>query len=67
MIGYRTPPCRRCGTVNVIMVTSTQYQKLEEGDELIQNILPEVDASLREQLISGICGSCFDDICQEED
>jgi hypothetical protein len=34
--------------------------------QLIQRCFPDMDADRRELLISGLCGTCFDDLFKEE-
>lgn len=49
--------CPFCGHVSEIWVDDEVLKRMEDG-ELIQSILPEVPASEREVLISGICINC---------
>lgn len=53
--------CPFCGSTNVITVDAEAYFAWQSG-ELIQNAMPNLDASSREMLISGICLECQKDI-----
>ena len=53
--------CRRCDKVAEIEIDTDRYQAWKDG-ALIQNVFPELSADERELLISGWCGSCFDDL-----
>ena len=64
-----TLKCRECEEEKVVPLSAEQLKRIEAG-ELIQNVAPEVDEGLRELLISGFCGKCFDAIFdgpEEED
>lgn len=52
--------CQYCGNEYLLDISEDQYNKLQEGKELIQNIIPEVDPGIREILISGLCPKCWD-------
>lgn len=52
--------CQYCGKEYLLNISEDQYNKLLEGKELIQNIIPEVDPGIREILISGLCPKCWD-------
>jgi hypothetical protein len=41
-------------------MTEDQLRRYEQTSENVQNIFPELSADLRELLISGTCGWCFD-------
>ena len=53
--------CIWCKTKHDIVVNKTEYDAWQAGG-LIQNTFPYLSASDREILISGTCGSCFDDM-----
>lgn len=53
--------CSMCKKTKRIIVDPTGYHKWLNGT-LIQNALPDVPSQDRELLISGICGSCFDNL-----
>ena len=53
--------CRLCGKVHSFVADFEGVVAWQSG-ELIQNALPEVSASDREFLISGICPNCWDDM-----
>lgn len=60
-----TIQCRVCKEYIQISATPSQVQAWKEG-LLIQKAMPNVPADERELLISGICGSCFDEMFQED-
>ena len=49
--------CPFCGVNHSVEVNLAQYEAWENG-ELIQNAMPDVSATEREQLISQICPEC---------
>ena len=49
--------CPFCGTPHSVAVPSKGYRAWQEG-ELIQRALPQLSATEREQLISGMCPKC---------
>jgi hypothetical protein len=59
--------CTECGCSFVIPMTREQHRRLLENDGNIQDIIPEVSADLRELLIGGTCGECFDKLFSEDD
>lgn len=58
--------CPFCGHVSEIWVDDEVFKRMEDG-ELIQNILPDLPASEREVLISGICINCQEEIFADSD
>lgn len=50
-----------CDYTVEIPVTDKQLERYQNG-ELIQNVLPNVSPGDRELFISGICGTCFDNV-----
>ena len=60
--------CRLCGKVVYLEATVTQWEEYHNPHRRhIQAIFPEMSASNRELLISGICGECFDSLFGQED
>ena len=49
--------CPFCGADHTIKVKSAQYEAWQNG-ELIQNAMPDLTPTEREQLISGLCPRC---------
>ena len=49
--------CPICGQEHAVEVNIANFQKWQEG-ELIQNAMPELSATEREQLISNLCPNC---------
>lgn len=58
--------CPFCGHVSEIWVDDEVLKRMEDG-ELIQSILPEVPASEREVLISGICINYQEEVFADPD
>ena len=56
--------CRSCKADQRIIVPKDGYNRWKAGD-YVQNALPMLSADIRELLISGFCGKCFDEICAE--
>jgi len=53
--------CIRCKETQHITTKTEDLDSWENG-ELIQNAMPYLTADDREILISGICGTCFDNM-----
>jgi len=51
--------CPFCGTVNYVNVDPHKWNQYLNGGGLIQNIFPELSASQREWLMTGMCDDCF--------
>lgn len=58
--------CPFCGHVSEIWVDDEVLKRMEDG-ERIQDILPELPASERETLISGICIDCQEEVFADPD
>lgn len=54
--------CVFCKEVTAIKMTEDQAYRIASGEELIQNIVPNMSPDHREMFISGICGKCFDNM-----
>ena len=52
--------CTQCGHEEKVDAKEDRLNRLLYGDELIQNILYDVPADIREMFISGWCGCCYD-------
>lgn len=62
--------CPFCGQTQELRMTADQYErycKWKRGKGCIQNMLPDISASKREQLMTGICPTCWDSLFCEED
>lgn len=58
--------CISCSSEHMVDVTPEQMAELNTRPRrLIQEICPNLSASDREILISGICGVCYDQMCEE--
>ena len=49
--------CPFCGAEHSVEVDYAQFEAWENG-ELIQNVMPDLTPTEREQLISGLCPKC---------
>lgn len=56
--------CTECGETFGFDTSKAAYDAWVAGAH-IQNVMPHVSPSLRELLISGVCGECFDKIFAE--
>lgn len=54
--------CVMCKEKTTITLTLKEAERISEGKELIQNIVPNMAPELREMFISGVCGKCFDNM-----
>ena len=52
--------CKCCGHVEVIPASKRTYENIINRNGLIQNILPDVSADVREMFLTGWCGCCYD-------
>jgi len=59
-------PCRICQETTELNVSVQGLVNWKSG-ELIQDALPELSCGERELLISGTCGTCFDELFPSED
>jgi hypothetical protein len=57
--------CMLCKKESSLVVNKASFDKWQAG-ELIQNAIPELTASEREQLISGTCELCWETYFNEE-
>ncbi len=58
--------CISCSSEHSIDVTAEQMAELSKRPRrLIQDICPNLSTDEREILISGICGVCYDEMCDE--
>lgn len=58
--------CPRCKKQEDIEVPKLGYQQWVSG-ALIQRAMPGLSATQREQLMTGICGQCWDEMFKEEE
>lgn len=57
--------CIMCKTTHTVKVPKDGYRKWLNGAR-IQDVMPELSANDRELLISNICGTCFDQMFEED-
>lgn len=53
--------CDNCDSETQLLIESEDYKSWKKG-RLIQDAMPYLTIEQRELLISGICGTCFDDM-----
>jgi len=53
--------CVVCNKVHTAYVEKVKYDRWKAGEN-IQNVWPEMSADEREQLISGTCPKCWDEL-----
>ena len=58
--------CPFCRKNHFVKVTPSSFERWQ-GGELIQNAMPYLSATEREQLISGMCPKCQEDIFGEDE
>ena len=58
--------CGECNKAYDVPATPEQIAAWHNG-ELIQRAMPNVSEDLRELLISGMCGACFDALFDEDE
>ena len=61
-----TPKCNICGEQGTVEVPSVGFLQWNFG-MLIQDAFPELDRSLREQMMSGIHPKCWAILTQDEE
>lgn len=61
MVKLKSHPCPFCKSSTEILITENQYRQLKSG-HLIQNVLTDFSADIRERFISGICPDCWKEI-----
>ena len=62
------PVVCNCGhALYTVTCNKERYDRWQNGEGNIQDLLPELDAGQREILISGTCGTCFDAIFPSDD
>lgn len=54
--------CPMCGTKHFVIVPSEAYYKWINKDMYIQDAFPNLSATEREQLLSGLCPRCQDKV-----
>lgn len=62
--------CPICGETDIIELNeeeTTNYERWQNRELLIQDALPNRSAAEREQLKTGICGGCWDKMFAEEE
>lgn len=61
------PVCRSAYIVHLTREQGLRYGDYRAGKGHIQDLLPDLSANDREQLITGICSECFTSIGGEDD
>lgn len=56
--------CKFCHQIYEIEISDDEFRRLDSG-EYVQDVFPFMSLDIRELLISGVCGECFDEITKE--
>jgi len=64
--GTLSVTCWRCNEHHILAACAEDVDRWQNG-ELIQNAMPYLSADERELLISGTCGTCFDNMFGSEE
>jgi hypothetical protein len=64
---YIPVTCNSCNEIHKVYCKEEDYNNWKDGSGFIQDIMDYVPPALRELLISGTCGKCFDEMFKEED
>lgn len=59
--------CPTCPRITTLLVSKEGFMKWRQDHIFIQEALPELSATNRETLISGICRRCQDEVFDEDD
>ena len=54
--------CNGCGQTFLIKMTKEQYDRVMDGKEAIQAVLPDHTPGERELFLSGLCDDCFNEL-----
>ena len=54
-------PCPTCKETKTVSISSAQLFSYHQGG-YAQDVLKDYDAGIRERFITGICGTCWDDM-----
>jgi hypothetical protein len=59
--------CPNCRKVEIIQCPEPGFTTWANGDALIQDAMPTLTTSQREQLMTGICAKCWDHLFAEDE
>lgn len=59
--------CPRCHKVNFLPITEEELKAWDPSVQFVQDAFPQLDASQRELLLSGLCNTCWNEIFKEEE
>jgi len=59
--------CVKCGTIHALGVKTYDWVEYKNGDVLIQNAFPYLNAGERELILTGICDNCFNQMFKDDD
>jgi len=65
-VTYELVPCPECGSTGEITLRRDALEAYHDG-AFIQHAFPELTPDIRERMMTGICGPCFDKLFGEED
>ena len=58
--------CKMCDQLTILLLDPNDIKEWQEGAH-IQDVFNHLSEGERELLISGICGTCFDNIFKEDE
>jgi hypothetical protein len=58
-------PCPTCNETKTVSISSAELFAYHQGG-LAQTVLSSYDADVRERFITGICGTCWDEMFSDE-
>jgi len=59
-------PCPTCNETKTVSISSAELFAYHQGG-LAQTVLSAYDADVRERFITGICGTCWDEMFSDAD
>lgn len=59
-----TRPCPDCKSVAVFTISNEEYKALMANEVSIQRAVPSLTAEQRERFLTGLCGPCYDTMCE---
>ncbi len=66
MVEYRTRRCLHCGETSTLTLPRQGYEAWQ-GHALLQEAFPNMEAPIREMLISGTHPECWEELFRDED
>jgi hypothetical protein len=64
MIGFTFLTCKQCKNKVKFVFKMSDMEKYKAGLGHVQDLFPYTPIDIREMLLSGYCGRCYDKICE---